>query len=203
MRTRLHLILFLGSLLSGILPGTVLADQSGQVPQGSAASGFLLVASKHMADPRFRKTVILVSMHGKTGHVGVIINRPLDVTLDKLFPEYAGARNHTLFEGGPVLPKQISYLVQGSDAVKGALVISENLYLAYDLPMLGELLNGKRPYKELRVVHGMATWAPEQLEHEIKLGDWYVVPIDDSKIFDHAPAEMWQELHRRATRIEV
>ena len=201
--TRSRLALLLGVLLTIAWPGVLYAEQPEQVPDVPAASGFLLVASKQMADSRFRKTVILVSKHGNTGHVGVIVNRPLDVTLDRVFPENPAAKNFTLFEGGPVLPKQISYLVRGSVFVKGALALSENIYLAYDLPLLGELLNGKRDYKDLRVVHGMATWAPKQLEYEIKLGDWYVVPLEDADIFDRPPAELWQELYRRATRIEV
>lgn len=202
-RTRWCFVLFLGSLLAGIWPGVLHADQPEQMPQAPAAAGFLLVASQQMADPRFRKTVILISRHGKTGHIGVIVNRPQDITLDQIFPEYPAARKFSLFAGGPVYPNQISYLVRGADAVQGALAISENIYLAYDLSLLGELLGGKRHYKDLRVVHGMASWAPGQLEHEIKRGDWLVMPPDDADIFDRPPAEMWQELHRRATRIEI
>src|SRR3989338_2720174 len=180
MCTRFRLILFLGSLFAGIWPGVLHAGQPEQMPQAPAASGFLLVASQQMADPRFRKTVILVSRHGNTGHVGVIVNRPQDITLDKIFPEYPAARKFSLFAGGPVFPEQISYLVRGADAVKG-----------------------KRHYTDLRVVHGMASWAPWQLEREIKQGDWFVMPLDEADIFDRPPAEMWQELHRQATRIEI
>jgi len=203
MRTHLQSIILLGALLSGAWPGVLHAGQPEQGQQELAVPGFLLVASQQMMDSRFRRTVILVSRHGKTGHVGVIINRPQDITLDKILPEYPAARNFTLYEGGPVYPKQISFLVRGADAVKGTLAISGNIYLAYDLSLLGELLNGKRRYKDLRVVNGMASWAPGQLEHEIKLGDWYSIPLDDADIFDLPPAEMWQELYRRATRIEV
>jgi len=203
MCTRFRLILFLGSLFAGIWPGVLHAGQPEQMPQAPAASGFLLVASQQMADPRFRKTVILVSRHGNTGHVGVIVNRPQDITLDKIFPEYPAARKFSLFAGGPVFPEQISYLVRGADAVEGTLAISGTIYLAYDLSLLGELLSGKRHYTDLRVVHGMASWAPWQLEREIKQGDWFVMPLDDADIFDRPPAEMWQELHRQATRIEI
>jgi putative transcriptional regulator len=203
MSTRSRLILFLGSLFAGIWPGMLHADQPAQMPQAPAASGFLLVASKQMADPRFRKTVILVSRHGSTGHVGVIVNRPQDITLDKIFPEYPAARKFSLFAGGPVFPEQISYLVRGADAVKGTLAISGTIFLAYDMSLLGELLGGKRHYTDLRVVRGMASWAPRQLEHEIKRGDWFSLPLDEAEIFERPPAEMWQELHRQATRIEI
>ena len=68
---------------------------------------------------------------------------------------------------------------------------------------LRELLNGKRRYKNLRVIHGLASWAPGQLEYEIRCGGWYVLPLDEAAIFDHPPAQMWQELYNRANSITL
>jgi putative AlgH/UPF0301 family transcriptional regulator len=106
-----------------------------------------------------------------------------------------------LFYGGPVYIRQITYLVRGGEYVAGALTISSNTYLAYDLQTLDELLSGKRSYKDLRVMHGLASWAPGQLEYEIKIGSWYTLPLDEEMIFDHIPADIWQELYNRATSI--
>lgn len=171
-----------------------------QAPHTQDPSAILLVASQQMADPRFRQTVLLVTRHGNTGPIGVIVNRPESVTLDKMFPDYPAARELSLFNGGPVYPGQVSYLVRGGDAVEKALTISSSVYLAYDLPNLDQLLSGKRRYKDLRVMHGMASWAPGQLEYEIKLGDWDAMPVDEAVIFDRPPAEMWKELNQRANR---
>jgi putative transcriptional regulator len=206
MLNRSHLLLFLGALLVGSWPALLQADQPGQMPSEKipgepASSSFLLVASKQMPDPRFRKTVLVVTSHGNTGHIGVIVNRPQDIKLDKIFPGSPAAKEFSLFFGGPAYPRQISYLVRGGETVEGALTISGSIYLAYDLPTLGELLNGKRPYKDLRVMHGLASWAPGQLEYEIKLGGWYVMPFDEAVIFDRPPAAMWQELYNRANSI--
>jgi len=199
MRTRfLLLLLSFYALLFG--PAMLHAEPLEQIPHASDSSAFLLVASQQMADPRFRKTVLLVTRHGKTGPIGVIVNRPENITLDKMLPEYPAAKKFSLFNGGPVYPAQVSYLVRGGDAVERTLTISSNIYLAYDMPILGELLSGKRSYKDLRVMHGLASWAPGQLEYEIKLGDWVAMPIDDAVIFDMPPAEMWQELDNRANR---
>lgn len=208
MLARSRLLLFLGSLLAGSWPALLPAGQPGQmppekIPGETSSSSFLLVASKQMPDPRFRKAVLLVTRHGNAGPIGVIVNRPEDIKLDKLFPGYPAARELSLFFGGPVFPKQISYLVRGGEAVAGALTVSGNIYLAYDVTTLGELLDEKWPYKDLRVMHGLASWAPGQLEYEIKLGDWYVMPFDEAAIFDRPPAAMWQELYIRANSIEL
>lgn len=171
------------------------------MPQVLASPSFLLVASKQMPDPRFRKSVLVVTRHGHSGPIGVIINRPQKIKLGKIFPDYPAAREMRLFYGGPAYIKQVSYLVRGGETVTGALTISSDISLAYDLPTLDEMLSGKRSYKDLRVMHGLASWAPGQLEYEIQLGSWYAMPLDETIIFDRAPAEMWQELFNRANSI--
>jgi putative transcriptional regulator len=198
MHTRLRLVLLLASLFVWSWPDALRAKQIEQIPPAPSSSSFLLVASQQMADLRFRQTVILVTRHGNTGPIGVIINRPQAIKLDMIFPAFPAAKEFSLFDGGPVYPKQISYLVRGADAVEGALKISGNVYLAYDSSVLGEFLNGKRHYTGLRVMHGLASWAPGQLEHEINRGDWLVIPLDEAVIFDRPPAEMWQELQSHA-----
>ncbi len=203
MISRFRILIFLGALLVGSRPASLHADPSGQMPVGPSASSILLVASKEMNDPRFRKTVLVVTSHGSTGPIGVIVNRPQDTSLDKIFPDYPKAKDLSLFYGGPAFPGEISYLVRGGEALEGALTISSDTYLAYDMRTLEELLNGKRRYKDLRVMHGFASWAPGQLEFEIRRGGWYVLPLDEAVIFDSPPAQMWQELYNRANSITL
>jgi len=194
----LRLLLFIGLLFVCGWPRVLHADQPEQTPRALSSTSFLLVASEQMADPRFRRTVLVVTKHGNTGPIGVIVNHPQDITLAKVLPENPAAKDLNLFYGGPAYPKQISYLVRGGDAVEGALTISGNIYLAYDASLLGELLSGKRHHTGLRVMHGLASWAPGQLEDEIKRGGWFVMPLDEAVIFDRPPAEIWQELQSHA-----
>jgi putative transcriptional regulator len=201
MSKRSRFLVFLIALFVSNVPCLINASHSEQMQQEHEPSSFLLVASKQMPDPRFHEAVLLVTKHGNTGPIGVIVNRPQDVTLDKIFPTSPAAKEFSLFYGGPAYPKQISYLVRGGEAIEGALTISNNIYLAYDMPILGELLGGKRQYKNMRVMHGLASWAPGQLEYEIKLRSWYVLPFDEAIIFDHSPAGMWQELFNRANSV--
>ena len=192
-----HVIFMCLTLIAG-WPAMADAAPLDKTPQAIDSPAFLLVASARMSDPRFRKTVLLVTRHGKGGPIGVILNRPESVSLDKMFPDYPAANELSLFNGGPVYPGQVSYLVKGGAPVDKTLVISSDIYLAYDLQNLRELLSGKQRYKALRVLHGMAAWAPGQLEREVKQGDWDIVPVDESLIFDGSPDEMWKELNKRA-----
>lgn len=205
MHTKSRLVFFLGTLLlSGWQPAlhALPAEKIPSAPVPASAS-FLLVASQQMSDERFRKTVLLVTRHGNSGPIGIIVNRPQDITLGQVFPEIPEASKFSLFYGGPLYPKQVSYLVQGGDVMQGTLAVAKNLYIASDLLLLSELLRGKRRYTDLRVMYGLASWAPGQLEHEIELGGWFVVPLDAAAIFELAPEKMWQEMYNRAHRITI
>ena len=76
MISRFRILLFLCTVVVGSSPALLHADHTGQMPQKPTASSFLLVASKQMNDPRFRKTVIVVTSDGNIGPIGVIVNRP-------------------------------------------------------------------------------------------------------------------------------
>ena len=207
MCNRFRFLLFSCAMLLGGWPTMLLAYvpvqplQPLQPLQSSSTSSFLLIASRKMKDPRFREAVILVTRHGHNGPIGIIVNHPQDATLDKIFPAYPLSRGFRLFTGGPVNPKQVSYLFRGGEALAGTINVSEHIYLAYSMPLLGELLGGARAHTGLRVVSGFAAWAPGQLENEIAHGNWYILPIDSEAIFDRPVAEMWLELFRHATTV--
>jgi putative transcriptional regulator len=207
MRTPFRLLLILGILLFGGWPAMLPAyapmqpSRPFQLQEAPLDSSFLLVASRKLADPRFRETVVVVTRVRHTGPIGIVINRPGDVTLDKLFPAYPEARKIRLFAGGPVNPQHVSYLFRGEGGAAGTLKISDGVCLSYDTTLLGDLLSGARAHTGLRVANGLAAWAPGQLENEIARGDWYVLPIDDKVIFDSPEDKIWPELFRKATAV--
>lgn len=165
----------------------------------SSEPGFLLVAAKKLVDPWFRESVVLVTRMGNGGPFGIIVNHPGRLTVDQIFPSHAAAKDFNLFTGGPVNQKQISYIFRSEKGAKGALRLSRNIFLSYNPALLGELLSGALQHTGLRIMNGLAGWAPGQLENEIARGDWYVLPVDDKIIFDCPAAGIWPELLRKAT----
>ncbi len=169
-----------------------------------SASSVLLIAAEGMADPRFRQSVVLVTRHGSSSAtVGVIVNRSLGVPLDRVFPELKQAAEHHLHYGGPVAEGQIVFLVRGADEPAAAITMAEQLFLSSDGGSLRRLLAAPTPVKRLRVFSGFASWAPDQLEHEIDRGDWFLLPLDADALFGDAPDDMWLKLWRRATQLMV
>jgi putative transcriptional regulator len=168
------------------------------------ARSVLLIAAEGMADPRFRQSVVLVTRHGRSrSTIGVIVNRSLDVPLDRVFPELKQAAQHRLHYGGPVAPGQIVFMVRGETAPTAAITLAERLFLSSDGDSLRQLLEVPTPVTQIRVFSGFASWAPDQLESEIDRGDWYLLPVDVDALFNDPPDEMWPRLWRRATQVMV
>ena len=68
--------------------------------------GSFLVASEKMTDPRFHEAVILILQNGPTGSVGLIVNKPLPITLKHALnglPVDVDL-SQPLYFGGPVNP---------------------------------------------------------------------------------------------------
>ena len=66
-----------------------------------------LIAMPGMADPNFSRTLTFICEHNERGALGLVVNRPTDVTLGTLFRqvqiELADeplAAQHTVFAGG-------------------------------------------------------------------------------------------------------
>ena len=70
--------------------------------------GHFLIAMPGMDDPRFAKTVTLLCEHNEEGALGVIINRPTEMTLGtlldnlKMTVEDLVIRHIPVYLGGPV-----------------------------------------------------------------------------------------------------
>lgn len=164
----------------------------------------LLVAAEGMADPRFRQAVVLVTRHGRSqSPIGVIVNRVLDMPLDRVFPELKQAAQHRLHYGGPVALGQLVFLVRSDTAPAASITLAERLFLSSDGDSLRALLGAPTPTSRLRVFNGFASWAPDQLEGEIDRGDWYLLPVDADALFSDPLDELWPRLWNLATQIRV
>jgi putative transcriptional regulator len=76
-------------------------DPSSSVP---SLRGRFLLASPTLADPNFSKTIVLIVRHDEDGALGLVLNRPLGVTLDEACSDDVEAARGVavaLFHGGP------------------------------------------------------------------------------------------------------
>ena len=117
--------------------------------------------------------------------MGVVINRPTDVTYKILFEKINVAlqngvvENQYVLYGGPVQPERGFVLhpistEQPMDNWDSSMSISENTALTTSKDILEAVALGNGPEKMLLTL-GYAGWTPGQLEHEIAQNAWLSV----------------------------
>ncbi len=161
--------------------------------------GDVLVAMRELPDPNFRDTVVLLTHYDSQGTIGVILNRQSTLPLSRVFPEAKDPKrqHETIFQGGPVTPTGITALAATHAKVEGATKILDGIYLLNDAKLLDKWLAAPGGNNDLRIYMGYAGWAPGQLEHEVKLGSWFIFPGSMSLIFAPHPESLWLRLIRR------
>ncbi len=138
-----------------------------------------------MTDPFFAKSVTFICTHNQEGAMGVMINRPTDITYDTLFEKikvdllnFAVADSAVLY-GGPVQPER-GFVLHETSAGEwdSTITIAENTALTTSKDILESVAIGSGPTKMLLTL-GYAGWTPGQLEQEIKQNSWLSVQAKD------------------------
>ncbi len=155
----------------------------------SLANHFL-IAMPSMTDPSFSGTVIYLCEHGPSGALGLVINKPMDLTLQNLFErveltlgsEQLGAT--PVLYGGPVDTNRGFVLHNQLDAAyDSTLQVREGLALTMSKDVLEAVAEGDGPPKMV-VTLGHSAWGEGQLEQELSLNAWLTVRADPAIVFD-------------------
>lgn len=166
---------------------------------GSMGAGTFLVAPRRAADPSFAGTVVLLVRMDDSGALGLVINRPTDVPVSTLLQNYKPARrlkDHA-FSGGPVQQESLLALYRSARKIEDASLVFQDVYLVSTPPALEHIFGLKPNERNLRVYMGYTGWGPGQLQHEMDLNVWRVLPADADTVFAADPAAVWQRLIER------
>jgi putative transcriptional regulator len=169
--------------------------------QDLPANGLFLVAKPTLGDPNFAKTVVLVTQTEDASTVGVIINRPSPLELEKFLSDEFETKNYRdrIYFGGPVM-RQAIVAVYRSETVPAAAAfhVLKNVYLTMHADNLKLLL--ANPDAQYRLYAGFSGWAPRQLESEFMRDGWFVLPADAAMLFRKSADGLWEELVERASQ---
>jgi putative transcriptional regulator len=144
-----------------------------------------------MSDPNFSRTLTFVCEHNDRGALGIVVNRPIDVSLAALFKqveiplEPSALGDQPVFFGGPVQFDHGFVLHRPVGSWKSTLPVGE-IGLTTSRDILEAMAKGGGPNQQL-VALGYAGWAPGQLEDEIRRNGWLTVKAETDLIFDVAP----------------
>jgi putative transcriptional regulator len=191
-RSAIALFLFCG-LLTVLHAVPALAGK--EFAPSSVAKGVLLVASPSLEDPNFRQAVVLVVEHGPGGTVGLILNRSTKVLMSEALPDIAVLKgtSYRLFAGGPVEPTRFLLLLRLKEPPADVRSVFDGVYLGRTPKVLERIIPQAKPTETFRAFAGFAAWAPRQLEAEMLLGAWGILPPDSTGIFDKDPAVLWSD----------
>ena len=148
----------------------------------TSLKGRLLVATPALFDPNFRRTVVLVGEHGDEGAMGLVLNRPAEVTVGEAVPPLAAVAGEEsrVHVGGPVQPEAVLVLAEFDDAALAATLVVGDIGFASSDDDLEALAGATR---RARVFAGYSGWGPGQLEAELEEESWLVEPADGVDLF--------------------
>ena len=148
-----------------------------------------LIAMPVLTDPYFAKSLVYICEHNERGALGIIVNRPLDMTLANLFdrvelsldnPELS---SQPVYFGGPVQTDRGFVLHRPAGEWQSNLKVSEDIAMTSSRDILQSIANQGTP-RDILVTLGFAGWSAGQLENEILQNAWLSVAADASILFN-------------------
>lgn len=152
-----------------------------------------LIAMPGMADPNFSRTLTYICEHTPKGALGLVVNRPIDMTLSSLLERLnleagnGGTGTAPVYFGGPVQTDRGFVLHRPVGDWNATLKVSDDVALTTSKDILEAVSVGNGPERML-VTLGYSGWAAGQLENELRQNAWLTVPAQDAILFD-LPAE--------------
>lgn len=157
-----------------------------------------LIAMPGLDDENFSKSVVYLCEHNERGALGLVINKPSELTLNNLFDKVDlqlkrdDLKDKPVFQGGPVQTERGFVLHEGMQAsnatseepgYSSTLVIPGGLEMTTSRDVLEALSSGAGP-KRVFVTLGYSAWGQGQLESELGENAWLTVDADRQVIFD-------------------
>lgn len=157
----------------------------------------MLIAMPHMADERFVQSVVIICEHSDEGALGLIVNKPIaDMSFIDVCREMGLTSTITspppVYFGGPVSPER-GFILHSSEYVAAGtetIQVSPSISLSADQTVLKDI-GGERGPARFILALGYSGWGPGQLEDEILMNGWLVLPCDDSLIFEVPDMRKW------------
>lgn len=163
-------------------------------------AGMLLVAPPPLTDPNFVESVVMVLLHNESGAFGLVLNQPTELDVDHAVPLWTSVVVAPVRCGGPV---ESSALIAIGRPAPGTAPLG---FQAIETPTLGSIglldLHSEPTdaLLDVRLFAGYTGWGPGQLDGEVMLGGWVVVPGLPSDAFDQRIDTLWGRVLRRADR---
>jgi putative transcriptional regulator len=155
-----------------------------------------LIAMPGLRDPNFARTVTYICEHTEKGAMGIVVNRPLDLSLADVLEHMSieaatpGIGDQPVYLGGPVDNERGFVLHTRTTPWNSTLKVTSSIYITTSRDILEAMARGEGPERTL-VALGYAGWAGGQLESEMQDNAWLSGPSDIAVLFDLPAGERW------------
>lgn len=162
----------------------------------------LLIAMPTLNDPYFNKSVTYICEHNDEGAMGLVINIPINVTLNDLLSQLEGnietdgksspLLSQMVLKGGPVNTERGFVLHSPQKGWSSSLALSDDVMITTSKDILLALGTDDEPEHYI-VTLGYAGWEPGQLEQELKDNAWLTAPADQEILFQTPISDRWKK----------
>ncbi|WP_415893182.1 YqgE/AlgH family protein [Neptuniibacter sp. PT8_73] len=149
-----------------------------------------LISMPHLNDQSFTQTVTYICDHSDYGAMGIVINRPVGITLVELCDHLnlpcssIANQQQAIFSGGPVRSDRGYVLHKASDPFEwsNSHCVADDIYLTTSIDAIEAAAEGRFEHNYL-VALGCAGWSPGQLEQEMSDNVWLSCPANSDILF--------------------
>lgn len=166
-----------------------------------------LIAMPGLQDPLFSQSVVYICEHSARGALGLIINKPADITIAGLFDKVdlplqrQDLAQTPVLQGGPMQVERGFVLHDANEqrssgdrfsAYASTMAIVGGLEMTTSKDVLEALSAGAGP-RNVLVTLGYASWGEGQLESELGENSWITVDAARDVIFDTPPNQRYSK----------
>ncbi len=160
---------------------------------GDCLRDHFLLAMPRLSEGIFSQSITYICEHGESGAMGIVINRPLGLSVGEIFEHLQISARHDfsavpVMAGGPVQMDHGFVLHRYCDTTwEASLKVTCEITLTTSRDILRSIAAGDGPRDHL-IALGYAGWAAGQLEHELAENSWLTLPGSSDIIFS-TPAD--------------
>ncbi len=155
-----------------------------------------LIAMPSLVDSHFHHTVTYLCEHNDDGAMGLVINRPLGLSLSDLLDHLAIPNRSEqtaqipLYAGGPVERERGFVIHRPLGNWDATLPIQDDIGVTTSKDILQAIACDQGPEQKL-ITLGYAGWGSGQLEREMAENAWLSGPMTPEILFDMAYRDRW------------
>jgi putative transcriptional regulator len=158
-----------------------------------AKAGCFLISEPFLADPSFRRSVVLLIAHDEDGSMGYVLTQSIDLDLSEAIDNFPDFPAQT-FLGGPVGQNTLHFIHKIKDLAE-AKPIMDGIYCGGNISQLQDMIiAGVIDRSDVLFFVGYSGWAAGQLEKEIAAKSWIVAPENASLIFGLEAEKRWAQM---------